>query len=142
MTFRSLILTVLAASWALPALATPLPRYGLIVFSSLCTDFMTNDLNGDRLVLVRLPNSDVGYMEWGDGGFSSVPLQNLKIDDKAGRISFRYSGYDDASGKDVMKNVASTISAESVGLVTWNGKPFRLHRSWKMNGKLPVCPEK
>jgi hypothetical protein len=76
------------ANLCLPDQAAPLPRNGLIVFSSLCTDHMTSDLNGDRLVLIRLPVSDAGFMQWGDGGFSSEPLQDLKIDDKSGRIPF------------------------------------------------------
>ena len=141
MTFRSLILCLLGVAVGLPAQATPLPRYGLFVFSSLCTDHVTSDLNGDRLVLVRLALHDVGYLEWSDGSLSSAPLQALKIDDKSGRISFRYlRDYDDASGKsNVLKSVASTISAESVGLMSWDGKPFRLKRLENLGQKLPIC---
>jgi hypothetical protein len=138
---RKLVLGLVVVGLFQPAQATPLPRYGLIVFSSLCTDYMTHDLNGDRLVLVRLPVSDTGYMQGGDGGFSSEPLQDLKIDDKAGKISFRCLD-DDATKPNVMKRVSSSIDAESVGLVTWDGKPFRLHRQWNVQGKLPVCPER
>jgi hypothetical protein len=129
---------VMALLLAVPADAKPLPRYGLFVFSSLCTDHMTSDLNGDRLVIVRLPLHDFGYMEGGDGGFASVPLQDLKIDDKTGKISFRYRD-EDAKKPDAMKSIASTISAESVGLMSWNGKPFRLMRLQNPGQKFPIC---
>ena len=141
MTFRNLSLCILAAAFALPAHVTPLPRQGLIVFSSLCFKRDIGDLDGDRLVLVRLPLHDMGYLEWSDGSLSSAPLQDLKIDDKSGEISFRYlRDYDDASGKsNVLKSVVSTISAESVGLVSWNGKPFRLKRLQDPHRELPDC---
>jgi hypothetical protein len=136
MTFRSLVLGMLAVMFTTSAHATPLPRYGLFVFSSLCTDYMISDLNGDRLVLVRLPFHDFGYMEGGDGGFVSAPLQNLKIDDRNGGISFRYRDED----SDKIKTVASTVTAENVGLISSDGKPFRLPRLWKADGETPVCP--
>jgi hypothetical protein len=134
---QKLILGLLVFGFCLPARATPLPHEGLIVFSSLCTDRMTNDLNGDRLVLVRLPLHDFGYMEGGDGGFNSASLDDLKIDDPKGTVFFRYR---DSEGR--LKTVASTISAESVGLTSWDGKPFQLRRLWKVAVKLPVCQER
>ena len=132
---------VMALTMVVPADGTPLPRYGLLVFSGLCSDRMTNDLNGDRLVLVRLPLHDMGYLEWSDGSLSSAPLQDLKIDDKSGKISFRYlRDYDDDSRKsNALKSVASTISAESVNLMSWDGKPFRLRRLQNLGEKFPIC---
>lgn len=112
--------------------SAPPPRYGLIVYSSLCRDRMTDDLNGDRLVLVRLPLHDFGYMEGGDGGFTSTPLQDLKIAN--GMIDFRYSDDDGAA-----KVVRSTITAQDVGLVSFDGKPFRLKRLADVSGKIPIC---
>ena len=123
-----------------PAWATPLPRYGMFVFSSLCRDRMTDDLNGDRLVLVRLPFHDFGYMEGGDGGFTSAPLENLSVE--RGTIAFSYRDEGEADKSKAVKNVRSTISAESVELISWDRKPFRLMRQWKLNGQIPACPEK
>ena len=134
---RKLVLGLFFAGISLPAQATPLPRQGLVVFSSLCTDRMTNDINGDRLVLVRLPLHDFGSMEGGDGSFDSTPVQDLKIDDQKGRIFFRYR-----DSEEKLRTVDSTISAESIGLTSWDGKPFRLRRLWKIKAKLPVCREK
>jgi len=139
---HKLVLGFLIAGICLPARAAPLPRYGTFVYSSLCLDRgSTGDLNGDRLVLVRLPLRDLGYLEWSDGSLSSALLRDLKIDDKNGRISFRYlRDFDDLTGKsNVLKSVASTISAESVGLMTWQGKPFRLARSRSPYKDLPNC---
>lgn len=141
MACRALILGLVAT---IPATvhAVPIPRYGTIVYSSLCLDRgNTGDLNGDRLVLVRLPLHDMGYLEWSDGSLSHAPLQDLKIDDKNGRISFRYlRDFDDATGKpNVLKSVSSTIAAESVGLVSWKGEPLRLPRAWKPERDLPDC---
>jgi len=95
---------------------------------------MTGDINGDRLVLVRLPLHDFGYMEGGDGGFNSAPLEDLKIDDSKGKVSFRYR---DSEGK--LRTVASTINGESAGLMSWDGKPFRLRRLRSVDDKLPLC---
>ncbi len=120
-----------------PAQSVPLPRYGLIVYSSLCRDRMTDDLNGDRLVLVRLPLHDFGYMEGGDGGFSSAPLQDLKIE--KGTTAFRYRDEDESNPANAIKGVRSTITAEDVGLISFDGKPFRLKRLMNVNGKIPTC---
>jgi hypothetical protein len=142
MGIRKLVLGFLILGVSLSAQATPLPRYGTVVYSSLCLDRgNTGDLNGARLVLVRLPLHDMGYLEWSDGSLSSAPLQDLKIDDKGGRISFSYlRDFDDRTGKsNVLNSVSSTITAESVGLVTGDGKPFRLARSRDVDKDLPNC---
>ena len=142
MAVRKLVLGLVIASISQPVHATPLPRYGTFVYSNLCIDRgNTGDLNGDRLVLIRLPLSDMGFLEWSDGSLSNAPLQDLKINDKSGTISFRYlRDFDDQTGKsNVLKSISSIISAESVGLVAWDGKPFRLARSWKPENKLPNC---
>jgi len=138
---QRLALGLLMASLSLPVQATPVPRYGLLVFSSLCRDRMTSDLIGGRLVLVRLPLHDVGHLEWSDGSLSSAPLLDLRIDDKTSKISFRYlRDYDDASGKsNVMKSVTGTVDDESVGLALRNEKPFRLPRLRNIEQKLPIC---
>jgi hypothetical protein len=83
----------------------------------------------------------MGFLEWSDGSLSSAPLQDLKIDDKSGTISFRYlRDFEDQTGKsNVLKSVSSTIDAESVGLIAWNGKPFRIPRSWKLEKNLRSC---
>jgi hypothetical protein len=129
----------------LAAQASPLPRYGTFVYSSLCLDRgNTGDLNGDRLIIVRLPLHDLGYLEWSDGSLSSAPLRDLKIDDKNGRISFRYlRDFDDLTGKsNVLKSISSTVSAESAGLITWDGKPFRIMRAQNPGQDLPNCSKK
>jgi hypothetical protein len=56
MAVRKLVLGLVIASISQPVHATPLPRYGTFVYSSLCIDRNnTGDLNGDRLVLVGFP---------------------------------------------------------------------------------------
>jgi hypothetical protein len=127
---------VTMAALVVPAAGTPLPRYGTFVYSSLCRDRMTSDLNGDRLVLVRLPFHEFGYMEGGDGGFFSTPLEDLKIE--KGFISFRYKDQETNNSK-IMKSVNSSISAEDVGLISYSGKPFRLPQLFKFTDRLPVC---
>jgi hypothetical protein len=138
--WRVVFLAVLAWGQSLSAGATPLPRYGLFVYSSLCRDRMTDDLNGDRLVLVRLPFHDFGYMEGGDGGFTSADMQMLKIQN--GMISFHYQDENETDKLKAVKTIRSSITAESVGLVSWEGKPFRLARLWKVDGKIPLCRAK
>ena len=140
MTCRAWIFGLLLTA-PLAAQAAPLPRYGAFVYSSLCYEGNTGDLLGTRFVLFRLPLHDMGYLEWSDGSLSSAPLQDLKIDDKSGRISFRYlRDFDDTTGKsNVIKSLSSTITAESVGLITAGGKPFSLTRAWSPNKDLSRC---
>lgn len=145
MGIQRLVSGFLIGSLSLAAQATSLPRYGTFVYSSLCLDRdNTGDLNGDRLIIIRLPLHDLGYLEWSDGSLSSVPLQDLKIDDKNGKISFRYvRDHDDLTGKsNVLKSVSSTITAESVGLISWDGKPFQIMRSRSLGQALPNCSNK
>ena len=58
---------VVTALLAASATATPLPRYGMFVFSSLCIHPDSGDILGERLTLLRLNGDDAAYFEWGQG---------------------------------------------------------------------------
>jgi hypothetical protein len=140
MMFRSLSLCFLTTVFALPAQATPLPRYGLFLFSSLCSEHESGDVDGGRLILVRVPGSDsarIGYT--GEGGLDEAPAEDVRIG-KDGRISLRYlSQYDPVSGRsNVYVTVTGTVSAEAFEQMGKDGRPFRTPRVGPSQ-PIPVC---
>ena len=114
------LVTVLVTLLALllvisPTAAKPLPRYGLFVFSSLCWERESGDADGARLILVRLPGSDSGRFSYtGEGPLDEAAIEDLHIDGKSGRITFRYlTQYDRVSGKsNVFVSKEGIVSAE------------------------------
>ena len=140
-------LTVLVASLALlllntPTAAKPLPRYGLFVFSSLCWERESGDADGARLILVRLPGSDFARFSYtGEGPLNEAPIEDLHIDGKSGRISFRYlTQYDPVSNKsNVYVSEEGIVSAEGFDQKGVDGNMHRMPRVIPSQKAIPVC---
>jgi hypothetical protein len=125
-----------------PTVAKPLPRYGLFVFSSLCWERESGDADGARLVLVRLPGSDSGRFSYtGEGPLDEAPIEDLHIEGKSGRISFRYlTQYDPVSGEsNVFVSKEGTVSAEGFDQKGVDGKMHRMSRVIPSQKAIPVC---
>lgn len=139
--------TVLVAPLAVllivsPTEARPLPRYGLFVFSSLCWERESGDADGARLILVRLPGSDSGRFSYtGEGPLNEAPIDDLRIDEKSGRISFRYlTQYDPISNKsNVYISKEGIVSTEGFDQKGVDGKMHRMSRAIPPQKAIPVC---
>jgi hypothetical protein len=66
-----------------------MPRYGVLVYSNLCTSEMSGDLEGNRITLRRLVDGDTLIYEYDDGSTHLVIADELKLDSKSGEISFK-----------------------------------------------------
>ena len=140
MGIRKLVLGLAAASLSLPAQASPLPRYGLFVYSSLCWEKESGDADGGRLILVRVPGSDSARISYtGEGGLDEAAAEDVEIG-KDGRISLRYlSQYDAASGRsNAYVTVTGNVSAEAFEQIGKDGRPFRTPRVGPAQ-PIPVC---
>jgi hypothetical protein len=141
------LVTVLVTLLALlllisPTEAKPLPRYGLFVFSSLCWERESGDADGARLILIRLPGSDSGRFSYtGEGPLDEAPIEDLQIDGKSGRISFRFlTQYDPVSGKsNVYVSEEGIVSAEGFDQKGVDGKMHRTSRVIPPQKAIPVC---
>lgn len=71
------------AAQAAPA---PLPRHGLVVFSSQCVSEQSDDLYGMRLTLRRIGNVDDAIVERAD--FATEVVWPVAIDSARGQLSF------------------------------------------------------
>jgi hypothetical protein len=134
-------LVILALS-AAPALAGPLPRYGLFVFSTLCWEEESGDAAGGRLILLRLPGSESARISYTlDGPLDEIPVDDLKIDDKSGHISFRYrSPYDPVTDRsDVDVTVQGFVDTQGFVQMGIDGKPHNLPRLLPPQKAIPVC---
>lgn len=139
---RTALALALLVGWAVPAAATPLPHYGLFVFSTLCWEAESGDAAGQRLILLRLPGSQSARISYTlDGPLDEVPVDDLKIDDKSGAISFRYrSPYDPTTDRsDVDVTVQGRVSAEAFFQVGVDGKSSSLPRLLPPQKAIPVC---
>jgi hypothetical protein len=137
---RKLILGFLILGFSSSVQATPLPRYGLFVYSSLCWEKESGDADGGRLILVRVPGSDSARISYtGEGGLDEAPAEDLNIS-KDGQVSLRYlSQYDPVTDRsNVYVTVTGKVSAETFEQTGRDGKPVQTPRV-RANQEIPVC---
>jgi hypothetical protein len=139
---------VLALALAVPAEATPLPRYGAFVFSGLCTDLHTGRMIGSRLTLVRQDRSDFVYYEWSDlftpgdsrkafGTNVVVGLQGAAAIDSHITTDGHISSDLSPDHKDA-RVVSGELSAEGFTLSGFEARIW-LPRQRDLGAKIPVC---
>ncbi len=85
MTRAVFVLAALAAA-AAPAVSTPLPRHGLVVFSSQCVSEQSDDLYGMRITLRRIGDVDDAIVERAD--FATEVVWPVNVDSVHGVLSF------------------------------------------------------
>jgi hypothetical protein len=84
-------LMLVACGVATPLTAAPLPRFGIFVFSSLCTG--PADPAGAEIILERSATGDVAVYTRTEGPISAPLLAygpDVKVDDRTGRIRMRF----------------------------------------------------
>ncbi|HKU65056.1 MAG TPA: hypothetical protein VJQ06_08355 [Rhizomicrobium sp.] len=115
MMLRRLVLSTLAVAFALPGWATPLPRYGVFVYSNLCWGKESGDAAGNRLMLIRDGDGDRLFWEWSDGPLEGpVAVTSLHLD--GGHIAF-----------DV--DIGSQDTVDGAGKFAGKEKPYIQHLS-------------
>jgi hypothetical protein len=92
-----------------PAYAAKLPRYGVFVYSSVCTEEQSGDAAGYRAVLVRDGDGDVPYWYWSEGPMEGpAQAHPLALDDKTSAIKFSVD-----MGSDIAEDSAGHRSVEN-----------------------------
>ena len=72
-----------------PALASSLPLEGSFVYSNLCVERESGDVNGYRVKLLRSAKGDRLYFEWSEGPLYGPALaSDLIIDPETSKIAF------------------------------------------------------
>lgn len=136
--FVAWIAIIASAACPMTALASPLPRYGAFIFSSLCLERESGDISGFRLVLDRKPSGDKLAFEYGNGPLESADIVKLQIDgDKL---------HAEASTVDGKLSLEATLSEHSAVVVPQFGyqeglqiRPTYLERVRGISNRLPTC---
>ena len=68
--------------------AEPLPRYGVFVYSTLCTQQQSGDAAGYRLVLLRFSDGDRVLFDWSEGPLYSAEAYKVTVNGSGTMISF------------------------------------------------------
>jgi hypothetical protein len=136
---RILGVLVVAMFWiAVPLAAAPLPSSGIFVFSSLCHG--EEDAGGNRIVIFREPLTTTAIY-WRAEGAILEPLvaygQDVKIDDRSGKISMRFA--DPAFGSAGVYVLEGSVSEEALVLDGQPTGPVRLPRVREFGQRLPAC---
>jgi hypothetical protein len=70
--------------------AEPLVRYGVFVYSNLCTEDQSGDMAGNRITIHRFLEGDGVLYEYSNGGLSGPVLADeVKIDKSNKMVTFR-----------------------------------------------------
>jgi hypothetical protein len=110
-------------AFALPAQATPLPRYGIFVYSDVCWEKESGDAAGNRLMIIRDGDGDRLFWEWSEGPLEGpVPATAVRL--KSGRIAFdvdigsqdffKSGGEWAGRGKPDIRHFSGTISSAAI----------------------------
>ena len=75
-----LLIVLLPTVAAAKARSKPLPRYGTLVYSSLCWKRESGDASGVRFALTRGPKGESLAYEYGNGPLQSARIKSLKVD--------------------------------------------------------------
>jgi len=140
MGIRKLVLGVVLLGVSLSAQATPLPRYGLFVYSNLCWEKESGDADGERLILVRVPGSASARISYtGEGPLDEASAEDVRIA-KDGRISLRYlRQYDPVTDRsNVYVTMTGRVSAEAFERIGRDGNTVRMPRV-RADEEIPVC---
>ena len=108
-------MAALLCSSSSPVLATPLSRYGVFLYSSLCWEKESSDAAGFRVKLVRSPKGDSLYLDWSEGGlYGPMLATKLKIDPKTSTLAFTIPAHTPPSDIPDSESYTGEISNEAV----------------------------
>jgi hypothetical protein len=120
--------------------AAPVQQRGIFVYSTLCVG--TEDEAGEQFVVMRLASGPVVTYTYAEGPVMAPVLaygSNAEIDDRTGKVHFRFELVDSPSGKPETIEFRGTITAELLTLTRERGPELRLPRSPEVRDKLPRC---
>src|SRR5256885_16038366 len=83
------LLVLLPLLTATTVRATPLPRYGIFVYGSMCIEKESGDPAGRRLTLMRYGDGDHVLFQWSEGPACQAVGAKVAIDRTGSHISFR-----------------------------------------------------
>ncbi|HWC63423.1 MAG TPA: hypothetical protein VG501_07360 [Rhizomicrobium sp.] len=103
-----------------------LSRYGIFVYSSICTQ--AGNATGNHVVLIRDGDRDILYWYWSEGAMKGpAQASPLAIDDKTGRIKFSVdTGSPEGAAKSekaVLASYQGSISDDAITLTSAGTPP-------------------
>ncbi len=130
-----------------PAAPAPqkLPRYGVFVYSSLCTEKESGDAAGYRLTLMRYGDGDHIVFEWSEGGLYEASGYKVALDEKTSRISFTVDTPGAPQEPAYTHSYSGTISSEALEIrdnAAIPGRADRVPRARDLSRKMDSCPER
>ena len=138
----SCVLTILAPT---QTLATPLPRYGEFLYSSLCWERGSGDAAGFRVRLVRSPQGDSLYLDWSEGGLYGPMLATKLTIDPNFKLTFTIPANTPPSDIPMPESYVGEISSETVILKdvdAINDRPYVIPRVAAFGTDMPLCRER
>jgi hypothetical protein len=129
--------------------AAKLPRYGIFVYSSVCTEGQGGGATGNHVVLIREGNGDVLYWYWPEGPMEKpAQAHPLAIDDKTGAIRFSVDQASEGDEKGAVQRsnnpamaltYQGTISEDAITLNPGDGKSEVIPRVTDFSKKTAPC---
>lgn len=138
----AMLTAVAVAAGAINAPAAPLPRYGVFVFGSTCTNPESDDTGGNRLSLIRTGDGDHVLYQWSEGPEVAAEGLNVVIDSAGSHISFSVLLPGAPAEAQYTQTFTGQISTEAVTLsggYSPGGRPFTLPRVTDLAAPKPIC---
>jgi hypothetical protein len=126
---------LLAAVLSSAALGRDMPRYGVFIYSDLCIEPASGDVAGNRVALLRYPESNQIIFEYTEGPLMA-PLfaDKITIDSVTGALTF------DVREDSQTVTFRGTMTDDAlVGTISDRPEPIRLPRIRDFGGKLVEC---
>lgn len=124
---------ILTSSVTNVASAANLPRYGIFMYSNLCSEKESGDIAGYRALLIRDGDGDRLFWEWGGEGPLEGPAQARLL--KIGSDTFEFAV--PQSEGDIYKIFNGTIYDQ--GMYFGSGVHISLPRVTDFSAKMPEC---
>ena len=130
-----------AASNAAAAPAKPLPRYGVFVYSNLCTEKESGDAAGSRLTLLRYGDGDHVLFEWSEGPRVEAAGYKVKFDASTGELTFEVDIPGAPPEPQYSQSYTGKVSQDAIALRSNSGpeRTYRLPRLYDFSRKTGIC---
>jgi len=133
---------LLVAAQAAVAAPAALARYGVAVYSDLCTEAQTGDVGGQRVTLHRYAEGDSVIYEFTAGSLSwPVVATDVSIDDGTGVLTFNVQEVPNGAPRTVIGRFSQrgrTLTLDG-GYCVDGSMPMRLTKVTDFSRALPAC---
>ena len=137
---KTLMAIAVAGLTASAARAVPLQHRGVFVYSTLCGG--AEDDAGEQFVVMRLASGPMVAYTYAEGPVMA-PLfaygPNAQVDDRSGKVHFRFQLVDSPSGRPETIEFRGTMTEKLLTVTREGGPELRLPRSSEARETVPRC---